>query len=363
MLGLVGLASLAFAQVAPVGVSIALTNEVVPAGSIAQVKVMLTEPKPIIRTGMKASFDESFFDEFLGLAAGGGLHGVGIVNGGKLRLELTNLTPDALQAGYPLVTIAVKTKPGLPLGYKVPVSLDMSFSNWIDTSGVAYTSEMKPGSVAIGGTQFIGNVIPGGGTIPAGATFKAIGGGFTKNESARVEGARLRSVSGTEMLFEVKAPLKLDGLRIVAQNGFKDQTTYYAYPRGIKTAPSTNPALNGVVPIFPITANLKAQAGLGGDPNTVLGVGLQNPTSTDTSVELHIVDVLGRNLSEAKVTVKAGEVLLRSFEELSGAPNPVGAFAITAEAKSTFQLVVAEFTPSTGAVQIRPVVSVVPAFY
>ena len=92
-------ASFAFGQVVPEGVSIAISNEIAPAGAVTQVKIKLTEPKPIIRTGMKASFDESFFDEFLGLAAAGGLTGVGVIDGGHLRLELSTFTPGGTGSG------------------------------------------------------------------------------------------------------------------------------------------------------------------------------------------------------------------------------------------------------------------------
>ncbi|MCX6613308.1 MAG: hypothetical protein NTW74_20975 [Acidobacteria bacterium] len=358
-LGLV--ASFAFGQVVPTGVSIAISNEIVPASSVAQVKVMLTEPKPIIRTGMKAAFDESFFDEFLGLSAAGGLTGVGVIDRGTLRLELSTLTPDAYVTGYPLVTIAVKTKPGLPVGYQVPVSLDLASSSWLDPTGTPFAKEVKPGSVTIGGTQFISNVVPGGGMLKAGDSFLVMGGGFTKDEKGRAEGARLKSVRPNELQFEVKAAMKLDGTRIVVDNGAREQTTYYAYPRGLKTAPSTNAALRGVVPVFSNGATLEAKAGLSGSMSSVVGIGLQNPTRGGVTIELECDDVIGSAAGTAKISLGPGEVVFRSYAELFGAAMPVGSYSIKAKAKSAFQIVLAEF--EGGAIRVANIVPVSPAFY
>ena len=294
-------ASFAFGQVVPAGVSIAISNEIAPAGAVTQVKIKLTEPKPIIWTGMKAAFDESFFDEFLGLAAAGGLTGVGVIDRGNLRLELSTFTPGALDPDYPLVTIAVKTKPGLPVGYRVPVSIDLGSSSWIDPNGVPFDKEAKPGSVTIGGAQFISDVLPGGGLLQPGQTFRVLGGGFNSTTKARAEGAKLRSVKPNELLFEVKMPLRLDGADIIAVNKAKEETEYFSYPRGIKTAPSTNVALHGMVPVFSTSAHLVAQAGLSGNARAVVGIGIQNPGTEASVVAMELEDVLGGGMAETKI--------------------------------------------------------------
>ena len=148
-------AAAAFGQPDP-GVSLSVSTEVVPAGGVAQVKVFLTEPKPIVRTGMVADFEESFFGDFPGIAAGGGLTGVARIRNGRLRVELSTLTPTGLDSDYPILTIAVATRPHLPHGATMPVNLDLGQSSWLNPAGRPYLKEAKPGSVAIGA----GKVLP-----------------------------------------------------------------------------------------------------------------------------------------------------------------------------------------------------------
>lgn len=344
-------------------VSISIGDEVVPAGGVVQVKVKLTEPKPIIRTGMRADMDASFFDEYLGISAAAGLHGIAMVTGGKLRLELATLTPEAYNPDYPILMVAVRVKAGLPVGYRVPVALDLANSSWLNPLGVPYPKEAKAGTVTIGGTQYISNVLPGGGLLQPGQTFRVLGGGFDGTTKSRSESARLRSVRPNELLFEVKQPMRLDGAYVVVTNKANERTEYYSYLRGLKGQPTRNAALQGVVPVFSSQGNLLAVAALSGNRNAVVGIGLQNPTAAPVTIELECEDALWRGMAGASVTLGAGEVVMRSYEELFGGAVPVGALALKAKAKTPFQMAVAEIEPATGAVKVPTVVPVVGANY
>ena len=97
------------------GVSLAVSDEIVPAGGVAQIKVFLTEPKPIIRTGMVMDLNATFIDEVLGISAAGGATGVAQYSNGRLRIEVRSLSPAPVSSDYPIVTIAIRL-PALPPG-------------------------------------------------------------------------------------------------------------------------------------------------------------------------------------------------------------------------------------------------------
>lgn len=344
----------AMAQVANLA-SLKVSDEITPAGGVAQVKVMLTEPKPIVRTSLFADFSDAYFDEFLGISAVDGLTGVAQYRTGHMRFVLSDAASATPELDYPILMMAVKTRATLPVGATTPVSLDLNQTTMVGLTG-AYAEEAQPGSVTTGGTLFISNVLPGGGTLRAGDKFRVLGGGFTKALQVRCEGAKLVSVSPNEFQMEAKVPLRLDGLRIVARVD-KELVTYYSYLRGTKSAPSVNGALAGMVPVFSAGTALEAYAPLAGFTGYVSAVGLQNPTDKGNNIEISAVSLFGQVLAKAVVKLSPRQNVLLTAEELFGAALPMGSVAVKAESVVPFQMTAAHVS-GDGSVVAAPFISI-----
>jgi hypothetical protein len=341
ILGLVSLmVSVVWAQPQP-GVSMSVSAELVPAGGVAQIKVFLTEPKPIVRSRMTTSLDEYFFPDLLGISAAGGLTGVAQRRDGKLRVELSTITPDLLNSDYPILTVAVRTNPNLPGGAMMPVDLNVADSYWMNALGQPYPKEAHAGSVTIGGTTYIGNVEPGGGKLKAGESFRVTGGGFVQDMKARAEGARLESVTPAEFVMAAKEPMKLDGTRIRIRLPNQEEQTYFAYPRPVKKTLGTHPNLEGMVPVFSTGAALEAMAPLSQN-KALKAAGIQNPTGTPVRVQVAALSLTGQVIISKVVTLGAMEMVFQSTEEIMGAPWPADAYWLRMRASGPVQLAVAE---------------------
>lgn len=348
---------------AKTGVCLTVSSETVPAGGIAQVKVFLTEPKPIVRTSMAARYSSSFFGDVFGIAAGRGLSGVAKVGAGQLRIELSAFSKAGLDSDYPLLTFAVSTQPNLPKGATASVSLDFANSSWIGPSGQPYPeTELKNGSVTIDGTMYVSNVIPGGGTLAPGETFRVTGAGFVKDMKARGDEVRLQSSTPNELVMVARKRAVLDGelLRFESKN---HKVEYFSYVRAQKTRFSTHPALSGMVPVFSTNASLQSVADILRSPGTVTAIGLQNPTPNVQRLHVDALDARGQSLKSAIVELGPRQVTFRTAEEIFGGPMPAGSSSIQVQSTAAFQLSVAEVDTGGSGIRVPSVTNVRPASY
>ncbi|MBL8213701.1 MAG: hypothetical protein JNK87_23485 [Bryobacterales bacterium] len=355
-----GLTITASAQTGEV-LSLRVSEEMTPAGGVAQVKVSMTEPKPIVRSSFFESFDDAYFGDFLGISAAGQT-GVAQYRNDKLRLELSSPGPVLPPNDYPMVTIAVTTNPLLATGRIAAVSLDLAQSAWIGADGLAYLEEAKTGSVTIGGSFYISDVIPGGGTIPAGGRYRVLGRGFTSDLRARAEDSKLVSVSPTEFVMEAKKAMQLDGLRITADQG-KERVTYFSYLRGVPMAPSAHPALQNMKPVFSTEVARTATAALLPEEGMVNAIGLQNPTASAGEIRLGAYSLFGEKLAEAIVLLPGRQELLRTAEELFDRALPVGTASLRADSATAFRLTVAQVSADGASITVPAVVVLQPSSY
>src|SRR5690242_7837436 len=100
----------AAAQVAPTTVRV--SSEVAPPGGIAQVKVLLTSPKPITSGGMFADLSAVSFDSIDGISlfsSTGDVEAAAIVSAGKVNVTFTSPNGTfGTDLDYPILTIAVR---------------------------------------------------------------------------------------------------------------------------------------------------------------------------------------------------------------------------------------------------------------
>ena len=144
------------------------------------------------------------------------------------------------------MTVALRLKPTVQNGQVFGVALDQSASFWRNLLGLPIAVELKPGSITVGGSVSITNVVPGGGVLPAGGTFRILGMGFspqTKVQLNPLKASSIQYVSPGEIRVTVKDGGVLDGTKIQVSNPDNSSDTYYSYLRGVPVGASARPLL------------------------------------------------------------------------------------------------------------------------
>src|SRR4051794_11640043 len=213
----------AVAQVAPT--TIRVSSETAPPGGMAQMKVLLTSPMPITSGGTRMDMSSVDFDSIDGIAlfnAAGDVNGAAVVDGGSVNLQFTSPKGTfGATLDYPIMTVALRLKPTVQNGRVFPVALDPSASLWRDLLGTAMAVELQPGSITVGGSVSITDVLPGGGFIPAGGTFRILGMGFSRQTKVQLNPLKASSidvVNSGEIRVTLKDAGVLDGTKITVLN-------------------------------------------------------------------------------------------------------------------------------------------------
>lgn len=325
----------AAAQIAPI--TIRVSSETAPPGGMAQMKVLMTSPKPITSGGMYMDMSAVSFDSIDGIALfsdTGDVSGAAVVDGGKVNVRFTSPNGTfGANAGYPLMTVALRLSAGVQNGQIFPVSLNPSASFWQDLLGSPVPVELPPGSITVGGSVSITNVIPGAGPIPAGGTFRVLGMGFSQGTKVQLNGlnaSSIRYVSPNELLVTVKEAGVLDGVKIQVQNPDKSSDSYYSYLRGVPVGTSTRALLAKTVPAF--SSNTMWEAVV---PPTIsplvnadyfTAVAVQNPNAAAATVTIETRSADGTVTGSTVLALPAGGRISREVAELSGSVLPTGSY-------------------------------------
>ncbi len=308
-----------FAQGNNLGVSLRFEDETVPPGATVQVKLTLTEPKPIIRSSFESSFESSFFDDIYGVAVrsdNGDASGAVMITPSGIRVAMTSPSQNTgVNPDYPIFTFAAGVKSTVPVGTQIPV--DMPSATWLDLLS-PYPWEIKPGTITVGGTLSIGNIIPGGGIVPANTPVDVIGTGFTPESQLRVEGAdRVTTyVSPTLMQVQFSAATPLDGARFAVQNKDGQRTTYFSYLRPARVNWTQTTALGSVRPMFSGKTLRRASLALFGTGSDTVGIALLNPGTVAAAVTVDYYGISGTRIGGSTVNLAARSETLRSLAEL-----------------------------------------------
>ncbi len=309
----------------------AVSQETVPAGSVAQVKVFLTEPKPISGGSTSMSFDPSFFDAALGIAMfspTGDVHGTALYRSGGLSLHCVspNGTYGTTSKDYPILTIAVPVKSTLAVGTKTKVTLDPTSTFWQDALGANYPIvEIKPGSVTVGGVVSISNVVPGGGTIAPGQFVYIYGTGFDPTALVQIDTAPklfTQYVDSHTLRIWSQSSYVLDGSR-VKLSAKAGSAVYYSYMRGVAQGSSSLPLIASTVPVFSVTAFTDAKVPGSSNPQLVPAVAVQNPGSALTNVDFDFyVSTSIQSVVHTTISLPPGAKYSRSLDEIAGVTLP-----------------------------------------
>ena len=316
--------------------TIRISDEVAPPGGMVQMKVLLTSPMPITSGGMYMDMAGIDFSSIEGIAlfnAAGDVSGAAVVDGGKLAMRL--VSPNGTfgsTVDYPVMTVAMRLNPLAQPGQSWPLSLGTS-SFWQGALGSPIAVELKPGSVTVGGSVSITNVIPGGGILPVGGTFRILGMGFstgTKVQLGTLKADQVIYVSPNEIRVVVKTGGVMDGLKINVQNPDKSSDTYYSYLRGAPVGQSNRSLLEHTVPAFSsltmYDAQLPSTISSLVNPEYFTAIAVQNPSASAASVtvEAHAAD--GTLTGSTVIALPSGGRFTREASELFGAALPTGSY-------------------------------------
>ena len=308
--------SIAESQRAADVLELRIGSEAAPPGAITQVKIEVTEAKPII-------FGDSHIGWSLGEIDGVALGSsdsaaIAVVRDGVVKLSILSPTGSFGMSSDYVVTLTGRVPIDAPFGARLPVTLDADSLRMFDPDGVMYAAEIDDGEVTVANRITIADVVPGSANLAAGSIVSIFGGGFTRN--TRVDFgdallAQVRYVSPTQINVVLAEPARMHGMRVRARNEDGFRVTYFSYQRTRRAAPSAHPVLCYAVPVFPVRAMHAATVRL---DRTTVGLALQNIEKTDAQVFAKLTNGDGVAVAAAVVPVGANRFVVRTIGEIFG---------------------------------------------
>ncbi len=320
----------------PNTLSLRVTTETAPAGGVVQIKLILTEPKPIISSKMFFDYDSSVVDSILGIAIqspNGDAIGTASYTAAGLSFDIVSPSGSYGTAlGYPIMTVAVRLKANAAPGANSIFTINLSQSTFQDLTGQNYPFEIKPGGISVVGSTSLGNVLPGGGTIQTGQTFDITGKGLSLVTDLRVDTAnKLTYKIINDSLIQATEgglPFQLDGKRITYKNKLGETHEYYSYPRTSFAFLPGATWTQGILPLMPHSVATEAIVPLtAGSANSAIA--LWNPQQLPQTADIKILDATGAELARTSVEIPARTTL---SVEVSSIPFSNGGVAARVEA-------------------------------
>src|SRR5690242_9898759 len=319
------------------GLSLKVLNESVPPGGFVQMKVSVTEPKPII-IGM-ASVRTGLAVQGILLPGSPDSAGVGIV-GPNNALAVRTASPAGtlgMSTAAPAIVVTFAVPATATPGTALPLNLDPAASFWIDPSGNLYPEQIKEGTLHVGGSMSITDILPGGGFLPAGSTVSVVGFGFQPGALVEIDGVPVASstwINANRVDAVTGIAAQLDGRRVTVRNPDTTRTSYFSYLRATSLGQSARPLVAASEPIFPVKPlstgffNTPAPA-----PGVFLGLALQNPAAAPSTVSVELWSA-GSVVASTSITMPPRTEIEREASELfTGVVPPKGSFLrVTASA-------------------------------
>jgi hypothetical protein len=309
--------------------SLRITEEFIPPGGIAQTKIELTEPKPISTGGGRFAFGS--LRAFDGIALGSPANdtwGIAVVRGGDVDVTVVS-TSASFGTGddYPLLTIAARVDPSLPLGVRLPVTSDAGALRMFDPRGVIYPAEVKDGFVQTEAGLSIDDVIPGSATLPRGSVVTVVGTGFTRDTEIKLNDTKVaetRFINSTRIDVVLGGRARMHGKRIRAENPGGRRIEYFSYQRTTRLSPSVMPVFEDAVPLFPIVEARRGKVSLAGANR---GLALQNLSSEAANVKVRLHRADGTLIASMTVALPSHKYVVREITELFQTSVPEDAYA------------------------------------
>src|SRR5690242_4245274 len=303
--------SLAQGEAAFAGVELTIPDETVPPGGMLQLKVQITEPKPILKGGQKARYAAPFLGAVQGIALfspSGDASGTAVLSKGTAQFSLSSPIADMGNVvDYPILTIAMPVKATATRGSMASLVLDPSISQWVNPQGGNYPVLLKNGILTVGGTLSISNIVPGGGVVPAGVKIAIRGVGFQSNSKVQVNEAVIAKktfVNANEIDVTLTTAVNMTSRRIrVINPSTNERATYFSYQRTTPVGKSTHPLIAATVPLFATKTWTIAFFRPVLNASQFSGIALENPNGKSATVKLQLLATNGNVLSTRNVTL------------------------------------------------------------
>jgi hypothetical protein len=343
------------------GLWLKVSDEVAPAGSAVQVRVTLTEPKPIIRTRLDMEFDASVVSEITSVSVfsvNGEASGTAVRFGNLIRIEVSSPTGNLGSAEeLPLVALAVRLRADARPGASTLFRIRPESEFWEEDDELWEIEDNAPGVVKIGGNLAIEDLWPSGGMIQPGQTVRILGRGFRPDSVIEIEGAPFAMtavVSSTEINLSSSVPFLLDQRRVTVRNPDDSEATFLTALRGRDTSPSAYDLLAATAPMFPPFASSSTVIRLSeesGGPGRFAGLALQNPGANPVSVYVQALSPNGGVLGATTLGLAKFQRVVRHLDELIPYLHDFSGITLRVEADSPIQILGLEGNLNTGSIQ------------
>ena len=305
------------------GVELRIPDETVPPGGMLQLKVEITEPKPILKGGQRAGYHAQFLGPVQGIALfspKGDASGTAVLSKGAAQLSLSSPLFDMGNViDYPILTMAMPVKPTAVPGKTAQLVLDPSLSRWVDPNGQDYPVLLTNGLLTVGGTLSISNILPGGGVVPAGTKIRILGMGFQPDSKVQVHDAILATstyVSANELDVTLTTDVNMTSRRIrVVNPSSNEKVEYFSYQRTAPVGKSKHALIAATEALFaPSTWTLAYfKPVLSGSQFS--GLALQNQAATPAKVRLQLFASNGGLLATRTLSLLANKRMTRDVAE------------------------------------------------
>ncbi len=296
-----------------------VSDEIAMPGTITQIKIYLTEPKPI-STGF---FDvDGGFGDIAGVAVSspdGDATALAWSDGGAVRVVAGSLsaTFGTGDSDYPLMTLAVRVPASLPMGTVIPIALDPASLDLRDPRGNPYVVIAAAGSITVGRVPSVEDVVPGSAVVDAGGTVTVFGHDFVPDmrvQLAEADVLETTIVSASELRLVLASPLDMHGRRVRLRTR-ASRTSYFSYQRTTDAAPSAWVTLRDIDPAY---SSRGARLGAVLYPAPVEGrlqaLALQNALLTPVTVQLERLGTPGA----ASIDLPAASRVVLEMSEIFG---------------------------------------------
>src|SRR5262245_13242586 len=316
-----------------------IRDETAPPGSVVQMKVVTTEVNPISGGRGRFAFSQGVFSgvEGIGLfATSGEVAGAAVIENGLVRLAY--VTTEPATGDYPLMTVALRIRPDAVRGTRATFALDPS-SIW-SLGGESVRARISPGTVTVGGSVAIGDVVPGEGWHPAGTVVSIRGAGFSALSRLRTGDdlniGSTRVISPAEMQFTLRQPANMTAQMLRVDNPDLSRSIYYSYMRGVPAEASSRALLSATKTIFSGTTRSVATLGPipAFDGAQFGGIAIHNPNVVDVDLTVDLVAADGSVISSSNRSLAGGARLALEVSELLDGVTPPGGSSVRITASS-----------------------------
>jgi hypothetical protein len=302
------------------GVSLAISREVAPPGGLAQIKVSVTEPRPISTGSVGLAFaDFNGFDGIAAISPENDTFGVAQVNGSHVAFTMLSTSSSlGTDSDYPILTVAARVPSTASLGTVMPVSFAGPAIQFLSPTGSVYPTSFKDGSVTVGGGISIEDVQPGSADLKAGSIVTIVGRGFTPTTKVRFNHTLLSSVryiDATHIQVVLAAAARMHGMRIRAENRDGSKTTYFSYQRTSRQGTTTFLALQNAVPLFPLRLTTLGRVDVTGVPTAIA---VQNIADAVAPAAIDLLTPDGRVLATTTIDMQPNRFVVKELSELFG---------------------------------------------